>query len=538
MNENRANYNNRADLIEFLSIKSSYTHNPKKIEHIQTHCSDVFLVPPFVYKLKKPVDLSFLNYSTLENRKYYCKKEVELNCRLSSGIYLGVEEISKIKGEFVFGDGEVTIDYAVLMKMLPEEFSLQYLLENKEVGKNILIGIVEKLYNFYIEQKSNREIENYGKCKNIKSQIGKNLTESYGFVGKTISPAAYKTINYFKSLFFKNEISLFEYRSDKGFIKDCHGDLRLEHIYLQDDLIQIIDCIEFNDKFRYIDVASDIAFLSMDMDFRGFREFSRFLVSEFSKRFGDKSMYEIIDFYKCYRAFVRGKVESIKSEQNSISNSERLLSEELAKRYFKLALNYAVLGSLPSIIVIFGVIGTGKSSLAKSFADELSLGVMSSDYIRKKMLKTDPKQKRYEDYGKGIYSQDTNERVYSLMIELAGKNINRNRSIILDASFSKKKFRMQVLDLADELDVPVYFIQTTASREIIEKRLIERERNKESLSDGRVQILDQFNKDFEKPKELTKNYFMIETHDSLDETLIKTFENLVDIKFNNKKSKD
>jgi len=531
MSKYRTNYNNRADLIAFLSKKSSYTHNPKKIKHIQTHCSDVFLVPPFVYKLKKPVNLGFLNYSTLGNREYYCKKEVELNRKLSSGIYLGVKKISKIKGEYVFGDGEETIVYAVLMKMLPEELSLQYLLENNEISKDRLNGIVEKLYNFYIEQKSNRDIENYGKCKNIKSQISKNLTGSYGFVGKTISLAAYKAINYFNSLFFKNKLSLFEYRRDMGFIKDCHGDLRSEHIYLQDDLIQIIDCIEFNDKFRYIDVASDIAFLSMDMDFRGFREFSRFLVSEFSKRFGDKSMYEIIDFYKCYRAFVRGKVESIKSNQVSVSNSERHFSEELAKRYFKLALYYAVLGSLPSIIVIFGVIGTGKSSLAKSFADELSIEVLSSDNIRKNMLKIDPKQKRYEDYGKGIYSQDTTERVYNLMIELAAVNINENKSIILDASFSQKKFRMQVLDLADELDVPVYFIRTTASPEIIEKRLIKRERKKDSLSDGRVEILDQFKEDFEEPKELTKNYFIIETHDLPDETLLKTFKNLAKLKF-------
>jgi hypothetical protein len=518
----------RSRLIDFLLLPSSYPHSPVQIEHIQTHASDVFMAPPFVYKIKKPIDLGFLDFSTLEKRRYYCEKEVELNRRLCSSTYLGIEEISLRKGLLGLGKGDQTVEYAVKMNMLPEKYFLQNLLSENKVYETHFIRIANKLANFYKDQKSTKEIREYGRAEKIKVNIDENLILSKNFIGETISQAAYSAFKFYNDYFFENKSDLFRIRMERGFIKDCHGDLRLEHINFRSEDICIFDCIEFNERFRYIDIASDIAFLGMDLDFNNYYSFSKFFVSEMSRVMKDDSIYSVLDFYKCYRAYVRGKVESLKALESEVPTNERELALKKAESYFKLALKYALFGSGSVIIVTFGLIGSGKSTFAELFSEELSCEIVSSDIVRKKISGIPSKERKYEEYDSGIYSKDITERTYQELFDRAQKITKNGRPVILDASFSKRKWRECLIDRANSLDTPLYFLQSRAPKDVIEQRLLRRERQGKSVSDGRLEIFDRFIREFEEPTELRrKNLITIDTTKPLLDSMESTFKEII-----------
>ena len=518
----------RSRLIEFLSTPSSYPHQPVQIKHIQTHASDIFMVPPFVYKIKKPIDLGFLDFSTLEKRRYYCEKEIELNARLCRGAYLGVEEISLKNGNFSLGKGDQTVEYAVKMNMLPEKYFLHNLLKEGKADEADFIRIANILADFYKDQKSGEEICEYGRPEKIKINIDGNLTLSKNFIGETISQEAYVAIKFYNDYFFENKSDLFRTRMEQGLIKDCHGDLRLEHINFASEEICIFDCIEFNDRFRYIDIASDIAFLAMDLDFNSYYRFSKFFVSEISKIMKADSIDDVLDFYKCYRAFVRGKVESIKALEPEVPTEERELAHKKASSYFKLALKYALFGSDPVIIATFGLIGSGKSTFAELLSKELSCEIVSSDIVRKQITGISSKERKYEEYDSGIYSKNITERTYRELFDRAEEISKNGRPVILDASFSKRKWRESLIERAKNLDIPLYFLQTHAPRDIIEERLIKRELRGQSVSDARLEILDRFIYEFEEPLEISeKNLISINTTKSAKDNMVHILKDII-----------
>jgi len=518
----------RSRLIDFLSLPSSYPHSPVHIEHIQTHASDVFMVAPFVYKIKKPINLGFLDFSTLKKRKYYCEKEVELNRRLCSSAYLGIEKISLTNGILSIGKGGETVEYAVKMNMLPEKYFLQNLLKESKANEADFIRLSNKLADFYKHQRSCEEIAEYGSPEKIKVNIDENLALSKSFIGETISQAAYSAIEFYNDYFFENKSDLFRIRMEQGLIKDCHGDLRLEHINFRSEYICIFDCIEFNERFRYIDIASDIAFLAMDLDFNSYYRFSNFFVSEISKAMKDDSIDEVLDFYKCYRAYVRGKVESIKALEPEVSDKQRELAHKKAELYFKLALKYALFGSGPVMIATFGLIGSGKSTFAELLSEELSCEIVSSDISRKRLSGIPAKERKYEEYDSGIYSKDITERTYRELFDRAEEITKNGRLVILDASFSKRKWRESLIERANSLDIPLCFLQTHTPKDVIEQRLLKREQQGSSVSDGRLEILDRFISEFEEPLEVSrKNIITIDTTKPLLENMESIFKEII-----------
>ena len=494
----------RSRLIQFLLFPSSYLHSPAKVKHIQTHASDIFIAAPYVYKIKKPVDFGFLDYSTLEKRKYYCEKELELNKRLCCTAYIGIEEISLKDGALTLGTGDETVEYAVKMNLLPEQYFLHNLLSNDMASEADFSRIAEKLANYYNSQSHSGEISKYGEPEKIQSVIDQNLDLSKQFIGNTISANTYRIIESYNNHFFQNRSNLFTKRMKDGWIRDCHGDLLLEHINLSNDDICIYDCIEFNESFRYIDIASDLAFLSMDLDYNGYSGFSSFFISEISRMIKDEGIYEVLDCYKCYRAFVRGKVNSLKALEPEVPANEREIAQKKSDSFFKLALKYALFGSRPAVIVVFGVIGTGKSTVAKALSEELSFDLISSDIVRKRISGISKFERKYEEYDTGIYSRDVTKKTYEEIFYNAEDIVNNSQSVIIDASFSKTEWRKSVVELTERLEIPLYFIQTQAPKNVIEQRLLVREKQKNTISDGRLDILDRFISDIEEPFEISK----------------------------------
>jgi predicted kinase len=242
----------------------------------------------------------------------------------------------------------------------------------------------------------------------------------------------------------------------------------------------------------------------------------------------DTTVYDVLDFYKCYRALVRGKVESIKALEPEVPGKERELAHKKAELYFKLALKYSLFGSGPVIVVTFGVIGSGKSTFAELLSEELSCEIVSSDIERKKISGIPIKERKYEEYESGIYSKDITERTYQKLFDRAEEVTKNGRHVVLDASFSKRKWRESLIERAKNLDIPLYFLQTHAPRDIIEERLIKRELQGQSVSDARLEILDRFVYEFEEPLELSEiNLTTIDTTKPLQDSMESTFKEII-----------
>ncbi|MBA7507552.1 hypothetical protein ES706_06271 [subsurface metagenome] len=331
--------------IEDLLKPEVYPHKPQKIELIQTQMSLIFLTGDYVYKVKKPVNLGYLDYTTLEKRRFFCHQELELNRRLCPDVYLAVVpitesyQLSAVSYQFE-GEGKV-IEYAVKMKQLPQERMMDVLLPRGKVTKEMIAKVAEKLARFHQKAETNSKIAAFGKLDTIRRNCAENFLQTEKYIGVSIPPVRYDLIKSYTANFINRNGSLFDKRVSKGKIRDCHGDLHAAHICFTDDIC-IYDCIEFNDRFRYSDVASEVAFLAMDLDRYQRADLSRHFVNSYVELGHDADLLSLLNFYKCYRAYVRGKVESFKLDDPYIAEKEKAKVLAVAQRYFELAESYII----------------------------------------------------------------------------------------------------------------------------------------------------------------------------------------------------
>jgi len=327
------------EVVEALMKPEAYDEKAGQIELAQTHISFVFLTRNFVYKVKKAVDLGFLDFTTLEKRRFFCEKELELNRRLCGDMYLEVVPINKSNTIKIKGEGE-TVEYAVKMKRMPQERMMNQLLEENKVDNTLIDRIAKIIADFHSKAETNRRISEFGSLGIIETNWKENFEQTREFVGKTISMKNFKLIRERINDFMKRNVSFFEERMAEDRVRDCHGDIHSGNIFVT-DRVYIFDAIEFNERFRYSDVASDIAFLAMDLDFKERADLSNFFVRRYVEYSGDQELMRLLPFYKCYRAYVRGKVTSFKLKDPSVSGEEKKAATKEAKAYYKLATTYA-----------------------------------------------------------------------------------------------------------------------------------------------------------------------------------------------------
>jgi aminoglycoside phosphotransferase family enzyme len=328
-----------ASLQKALFNPEIYPDRPKEVGFFETHISLLFFTGNHVYKVKKPVDFGFLDFTSLEKRKYFCEQEVTLNRRLSPKIYLGVVKITQDGNRILLdGSGEV-IEYAVKMKQMPEELLMDKLLEKGRVTSKMIGAISEKLAHFYLTAETSEFIKSFAKPDRVKQDTDENFAQTKKYIDITISRDIYSEIQKRTNDFFRTQAEIFYQRISEDRIRDCHGDLRLEHIFWGDD-ISIFDCIEFNERFRYTDAAADMAFLAMDLDYHSRGDLSEDLIQTYIKKSGDRDLMKVLNFYKCYRAYVRGKVESFRLDDPNIPEVEKKKALKRAQEYFNLAYRY------------------------------------------------------------------------------------------------------------------------------------------------------------------------------------------------------
>ncbi len=340
-------------LVDGLLRPEAYPHRPRRVRLLETHISYVFLAGPFACKVKKPVNFGFLDYSTLEQRRHFCEQEVRLNQALCPGTYLRVVPIVRTStGFLVDGKGE-PVEYAVLMRRLPTDRMLDRLIRRGRVDPEVLVRIARKVAAFHVASDRGPEIDRFGDPEVIRFNWEENFAQTAPYLGRTIPRRWYDGIRRYVAGFLKDSAQLLLGRISQGRIRDCHGDLRTESICVEDGIC-IFDRVEFNDRFRYGDVASEVAFLVMDLDALGRPDLGYVFAESYIEASGDRELRRLLPFYQCYRAYVRGKVTSFRLDQVK-TEAERRRIRRLARRYFRLAWDYARAPTRPLLVTVAGV---------------------------------------------------------------------------------------------------------------------------------------------------------------------------------------
>jgi aminoglycoside phosphotransferase family enzyme/predicted kinase len=510
---------NISPLIAAMLRPEFYPHNPSNVEFRQTHISYVFLAGPYVYKVKKAVKFPFLDYSTLEKRRHFYEEEVRLNRRLAPNTYLGTVGICRAKGSFFLdeknlSDAESIVEFAVKMNRLPEDRMLTSLIRDASVKPEHIAEIAQKLAAFH-EAAACDKSALYGSPQVIASKVGDNFRETRRFIGRTIGKSSFDTIQSYSEGFLKENSALLERRLSEARVREGHGDLRAEHICLVND-IEIFDCVEFDEGLRYGDVASEAGFLSMDLDFLGEADLSTKFENAYASAARDPGLSALLPFYKCYRAYVRGKVESLKSEEQDLTEYERRQASLQALRYFLLSTRYANRACKPMLLVTCGLVATGKSTVARLLSARTGFPVFDSDHVRKKVAGISPTTRAREGYQKGIYTREFTRHTYKALLKAADERLAAGQGVIIDATFSDPQHRNLVTDLASRHNVPLLFVECHTDENTIRQRLTDRRNDEHEPSDATWAVYEQMRAEYHPLSEIPDScHFEIDTEREL-----------------------
>ncbi len=489
------------------------------VDFIETHISWVVLRETDVLKIKKPVDLGFLDFSTLELRKAACEREVELNRRLAPDVYLGVVPLRLVDGHLSLEGDEEVLDWAVHMRRLDDNDRADVRLAQGRLQPSDISRIAVRLAEFHAQARCDAETSAFGTADAIATNVRENFAQTR--LRRYLSEAQVRELTEQQLTSVERRTERFDARIEAQRVRDGHGDLRLEHVYLGDDgTITVLDCIEFNDRFRYADVASDLAFLAMDLSAHGHVELSEHLVAEYAKTSGDFDLYEVLDFYEGYRAFVRGKIASFVADDPSVSTVHRSRAVASARRCFMLALasgRRSLLG--PCVVAVGGVIASGKSTISGRLSQEMSAPVVDADRTRKQMIGVRATQPVHDGSWQGAYDPKFTQEVYAEVFRRAGVVLRSGRPVIVDASFRSRALRARARDLAQAHGVPFRLVECRIDYAIAKDRLRERAK-RASVSDGRLEIFDDFVAKWENIDEFPEHeHLVLDTAKPVETTL-------------------
>ena len=494
---------------------------------VETHISQVLIGPEDVFKLKKPVDLGFLDFTTLEKRRRACRAEIELNRRLAREVYLGTEPLTEDRrlGRLELGGKGDIVEWTVHMRALSDRCRGDVMLREGRLGRREIEHVSELLASFHASCREDELTRRFGTFEAIRRNVVENFEQTRGVMSEFIDPDAAAEIETWQLAFLDARRQQIHRRVQDGRIRDGHGDLRLEHVYFPgessvgSDRVVVLDCIEFNDRFRYADVASDVAFLAMDIASEGSVELAEHLLAEYARHSNDYGIYPMVDFYESYRAFVRGKIDALTLAGTRLDYRDAERLRRRARRHFLLS-HASERRSIQDakLVAVGGWIASGKSTIAEQLAAELQCPIVAADWTRKHLVGLEPTKKAFDPAFTGAYSADVSERVYEELLARAKLVIDSGRSVIVDASFRSREERSHVRRLASELGVLFLFVECRADLETCRQRLRQRALGP-SVSDGRLEILDAFVESWEAVEELPPGqHLVLDTSRSLVES--------------------
>lgn len=493
-------------LIAALSDTTAYPECTRGITVVQTQMSVVFMTDQYAYKIKKPINLGYVDYTQLEYRKHFCGREVELNRRLCPAVYLGVVAITANGDRFIVEGLGTAVEYAVKMRRLPDNMLLDKLLKQNKVTAEMMGRLAVRLSDFHQSAATGEEIVKFGTPEAIARNTEENFhqTEKYA---EAISTRQFAEISHYTRHFIEQNGQLLAKRQSEGRIRDCHGDLHAQHVCFCQDLC-IFDCIEFNDRFRYSDTAAEVAFLAMDLEHSGRADLARHFVTAYAAESEDDDLVALLNFYKCYRAYVRGKVNCFKLDDPYVSETDRQEALSTAQGYFELATAYT-LTKLPLIIMV-GFVGSGKTTVAQELSGRLGAVYLSSDITRKRLAGIPLTEHRHRQLGDGLYSAEFTRRTYDALYQEATDALAAGYPVILDAAFLKAHERVTAQQIAAHAGADFYTLECRTDADLIQSRL-EKRLEQVTVSDGCWEIFLKQQEWFEPPDISAPGYLMVDT---------------------------
>jgi aminoglycoside phosphotransferase family enzyme/predicted kinase len=487
------------ELIEALSRPAAYPHDAPEVVVHHTHISVVFLAGPYAYKVKKPVRLAFLDFSTLDRRRHFCAEEVRLNRRLAPHVYLGLVPITRESTGLKVGGRGAVVEWAVQMERLPEEATLQQRLRHGEVGPHDIQALARRLAAFHTGLPAGTDTRGFGSFPAVAANACDNLSQSASQVGVTLSRAVHERLTRRTEEELAGRRQLIEARAARGIPRDTHGDLRLDHLYLFSDRpapadLVIVDCIEFDERFRLADPVADMAFLVMDLLYHGRRDLADHFADAYFRAAGDPEGRALLSLYTSYRAAVRAKVEELEAGEKEVPQEERASAWQRARAHWLLGLGaLEAPGRRPALVLAAGLPGAGKSTLAQALAARAGFEVIRSDVVRKELSGDVPSAARYTpEWGRRTYAECL-RRAEALLFE--------GRRVLVDANFRQVDQRRPFLELGPRWAVPVVFLVCRADPEVVKQRL---ERRQGDASDADWEVYRQLAAEWEEPAEADK----------------------------------
>jgi len=483
------NQNNSQHLPPFIlaMLKPEfYNHPVDTCQLIETHISWVILTGNFVYKIKKPVNLGFVDFSTLEKRKYYCEEELRLNYRLAPNLYLEVVPISGSTEHPQLTGNKKIFEYAVKMRQFSQDMQLDHMLARNELTQDMIDSIADLIADFHQHNEITSITSDPGNPEQVYQPAKENFIQIRHHLHDKPKIALLSEIELWTEATFNEIKNIFTQRKEKGFIRECHGDLHLRNLAWYENSPLAFDCLEFNANFRWIDVISEIAFLMMDLDDHKQAELAHRFLNRYLELTGDYEGCRVLQFYLVYRAMVRAKVDAIRAAQEGTSQQESNEANKELYSYLQLAFNYTK-RKKPFLIITRGMSASGKSTLTQPLLEKLGAIRIRSDIERKRLFNIKPGQNSREKTGQGIYNKEATAKTYLKLLELSEDIIDSGFPVIVDATFSTTEQRQLFKELATQKHVRYIIIEFIASHETLKKRIRNRAHD---VSDADINILE------------------------------------------------
>lgn len=478
------------ELITALLDARRYPDPTDEVTLVETHISWVLLAGDYVYKIKKPVNFGFLDFSTLDKRRFYCAEELRLNRRFAPDIYLDVVPITGSVNDPRFGDGKDIIDYALKMRRFDDRDRLDRLLARDAVSMAQIEAFATAVANAHRSAEvAPADSPHVAVSHRIQPALD-NFTHLRPLITDAAPSRQLVALEQWTQQHSERLAPIFEQRARNGAIRECHGDLHTENLAWWHEQPLMFDCIEFNADLRWIDVMSDLAFLMMDLRFRGHADFAHRFLNVYLSATGDYGGLRVLRYFETYRAMVRAKVATLRATQPDISNDDALTQRVLCGAYLTLALQYTRIPT-PRLALMFGLSGSGKSVVAQSLADRTGAIVLRSDVERKRLFGLAPMAASGSTQDQGIYTASAHDATHQRLYDLARDIIRSGYTPIIDATFLKHTRRATFAQLAHELGVPVTIVSCHAPEAVLRQRVRARSAAANDASEATEDVLQQ-----------------------------------------------
>jgi len=471
-------------LIQEMLTPEFYPHPvTEPIQLIQTHISYVVLTGAYAYKVKKPVNFGFLDFTTLEQRKYFCEEELRLNQRGASHLYVEVLAITQEGNRLSLNGVGEPLEYTLKMRQFPQDALFTHLFEKGELTEKRMEDLGRVVARFHALAQTNDTIRNFGRMVQIRAAMNQNYEQTKKYIGGPQSQEQFDQTQTYTDCFFQEQQALFDQRVADNRIRECHGDLHLGNICLWQDQILLFDCIEFNQAFRFVDVMHDVAFVVMDLEAQDRPDLSNAFLNTYIEETGDWEGLQILPLYLIRQAYVRAKVTSFLLDDPAISEAVKAEAQQKATHYYQLAWLYTQKHP-GQLILMSGLSGSGKSTVARYFARRLNAIHIRSDAVRKHLGGIS----LHERGDAKLYTPVMNEQTYSRLLHLGIKLATQGYPVILDAKYDQRVFRLTALEQAKVNHLSFHIFYCTAPLEVLHERL---QRRRGDITDAGVDLLAQ-----------------------------------------------